>query len=248
MKKIYILWLRQVKKYFRSKSRIAGSLFQPILYMLAMGYGLGSVFQQAGQGNYIEFLVPGIVGMNIIFTSMFSGMEVIWDRQFGFLKETLVAPMSRFNIMLGRTLGSATIAAGQGLVVLLLATLLGFRLENWLMIVPAFLIMFVISLLFTSLSTMIGSVLKDMQGFQAVMNFLIMPLFLLSGAMFPLTNLPKLLQFATNIDPLSYGIDAMRAVLIDQGHFSLTLSASVLSVLAVAFLFLGAHYFKKIEI
>ncbi|HVY54323.1 MAG TPA: ABC transporter permease [Thermodesulfobacteriota bacterium] len=248
MKKIYILWLRQVKKYFRSKSRIAGSLFQPILYMLAMGYGLGSVFQQAGQGNYIEFLVTGIVGMNIIFTSMFSGMEVIWDRQFGFLKETLVAPMSRFNIMLGRTLGSATIAAGQGLVVLLLATLLGFRLENWLMIVPAFLIMFVISLLFTSLSTMIGSVLKDMQGFQAVMNFLIMPLFLLSGAMFPLTNLPKLLQFATNIDPLSYGIDAMRAVLIDQGHFSLTLSASVLSVLAVAFLFLGAHYFKKIEI
>ncbi|HVT74850.1 MAG TPA: ABC transporter permease [Candidatus Paceibacterota bacterium] len=248
MKKIYIFWLRQIKKYLRVKARIAGSLFQPILYMIAMGYGLGSVFQQAGQGNYIEFLVPGIIGMNIIFSSMFSGMEVIWDRQFGFLKETLVAPMPRFNIMLGRTLGTATICATQGLVVLLLATLIGFRMENWLMIVPAYLVMFVISMLFTSLSTMIGSILKDMQGFQAVMNFLIMPLFLLSGAMFPLDNLPKFLSVLTSVDPLSYGIDAMRAVLINQSHFSLGLDSAVLVALSLVFLFLGGHYFKKIQI
>lgn len=248
MKKIYILWLRQIKKYFRSKSRIAGSLFQPLLYMVAMGYGLGSVFQKAGQGNYVEFLVPGIVGMNIIFTSMFSGMEVIWDRQFGFLKETLVSPMPRFNIMFGRTIGSATIAAGQGLVVMLLALFLGFHLTNWFDIVPAFFIMFLISILFTSLSTMIGSLLKDMQGFQAVMNFLIMPLFLLSGAMFPLDGLPKFLTIVTQLDPLSYGIDAMRAVLIHQSHFSLGLDALVLGAFAVAFLFLGGHFFKKIQV
>src|SRR6266700_439271 len=107
MKIIYIMWLRELKKYWRSKSRIIGSLGQPILFLLALGYGLGSTFQKAGQGNYINFLAPGIIGMSIIFTAIFSGIALIWDRQFGFLKETLVAPVSRLNIMIGRTLGGA---------------------------------------------------------------------------------------------------------------------------------------------
>ena len=110
MKTIYILWLRQLKRYFRSKSRMIGSLAQPLFFLLSLGYGFGPVFKQAGEGNYIQFLVPGIIGMSIIFTSIFSGMEIIWDRQFGFLKETLVAPVSRFNIMIGRTIGGATVA------------------------------------------------------------------------------------------------------------------------------------------
>ncbi|MDE1874854.1 MAG: ABC transporter permease [Patescibacteria group bacterium] len=248
MKKIYILWLRQVKKYIRSKSRMAGSLFQPLLYLIAMGYGLGSVFQRAGQGNYVDFLVPGIVGMNIIFTSMFAGMEVIWDRQFGFLKETLVAPMSRFNIMLGRTIGSATIATGQGLIVMLLSFFVGFRMPNIWMIIPAIIVMILISLLFTSVSTMIGSMLRDMQGFQAVMNFLIMPLFLLSGALYPLNGLPSFLTAVTIVDPLSYGIDAMRGLLIGSSHFGVGLDLVVLTALTVIFLWLGGHFFKKVQI
>jgi ABC-2 type transport system permease protein len=248
MKKIYILWLRQLKKYWRSKSRIIGSLFQPLLYMVAMGYGLGAVFSKAGQGNYLDFLVPGIIGMNIIFTSMFSGMEVIWDRQFGFLKETLVAPMSRYNIMLGRTIGSATIAAGQGFVVMLLSLFLGFHLISVAAAIYAILIMFLISLLFTSLSTMIGSILKDMQGFQAVMNFLIMPLFLLSGAMYPLSGLPAFMAAIVKVDPLSYGIDAMRAVLINQSQFGIGVDVAVLLGFTVVFLFLGGYFFKRIQI
>ncbi len=123
MNTIYIMWLRELKRYIRSKSRIVGSLGQPILFLLALGYGLGSVFQKAGQGNYIDFLAPGIIGMSIIFTSIFSGIQIIWDRQFGFLKETMVAPVSRFNIMIGRTLGGATIATIQGVIVFLLALL-----------------------------------------------------------------------------------------------------------------------------
>src|SRR5512145_3108494 len=114
MSTIYILWLRQLKRYMRSRSRIVGSLGQPLLFLLAMGYGFGPVFQKAGEGNYIQFLAPGIIGMSIIFTAIFSGMEIIWDRQFGFLKETLVAPVSRINIMIGRTLGGATVATLQG--------------------------------------------------------------------------------------------------------------------------------------
>ena len=117
--KIYILWLRQIKRYLRSKSRILGSLAQPLLYLLAMGYGFGSVFQRAGEGSYINFLAPGIIGMSIIFTSIFTGIEIIWDRQFGFLKEMMVAPMSRLNIMVGRTVGGATVATMQGVIVLI---------------------------------------------------------------------------------------------------------------------------------
>src|ERR1700688_3589115 len=142
MKTIYIMWLRELKRYLRSKSRIVGSLGQPILFLLALGYGLGSVFQKAGQGNYIDFLAPGIIGMGIIFTSIFSGIEIIWDRQFGFLKETMVAPVSRFNIMIGRTLGGAPVAAAQGVLVLILSMLAAFRPTSYALLLPAILVMF----------------------------------------------------------------------------------------------------------
>jgi ABC-2 type transport system permease protein len=248
MQKIYVLWIRQIKRYLRSRSRIVGSLAQPLLYLLALGYGFGSVYQQAGQGNYINFLAPGIIAMSIIFTAMFSGMEVIWDRQFGFLKETLVAPMSRLHIMIGRTLGGATVATLQGVIVLVISLLFGFHPIHWLTIIPALGIMFLISLLFTALGTIVGSVLKDMQGFQLIMNFLVMPLFFLSGALFPLDGLPKALSIITQLDPLSYGIDALRLLLLGSGHYTMTTNLGVLSVITVIFLALGAHFFKKIEI
>src|SRR6266545_5378669 len=114
---IYALWLRQIKRYFRSRSRIIGSLGQPLLFLLALGFGFGPVFQRAGQGNYIQFLAPGVIAMTVLFTSIFSGIELIWDRQFGFLKETLVAPVPRILIMVGRTLGGATVGLIQGLIV-----------------------------------------------------------------------------------------------------------------------------------
>lgn len=248
MKKIYILWLRQIKRWYRSRSRMIGSLAQPILFLLALGYGFGSVFQKAGQGNYIEFIAPGIIGMGILFTSISSGMEVIWDRQFGFLRETLVAPMSRLNIMIGRTLGGATVATAQGMIVMLLSALFGFRPDHWINIFPAIAIMFLISLLFTSLGTMIGSFLEDMHGFQLIVNFLIMPLFFLSGALFPLNNLPKALSIISSLDPLSYGIDGLRELLIGQGHFGLTTDFITLIAITAVFLWLGSYFFKKIQI
>src|SRR6266567_8242919 len=121
MTTIYILWLRQLKRYVRSKPRILASLGQPLLFLLGLGFGFGPIFQKAGQGNYIQFLAPGVICMTILFTAIFSGIELIWDRQFGFLKETLVAPVSRLTIMLGRTLGGATVACFQGLIVLVMA-------------------------------------------------------------------------------------------------------------------------------
>ena len=248
MKTIYIMWLRELKRYFRSKSRMLGSLGQPILFLLALGYGLGPTFQKAGEGNYIQFLAPGIIGMTIIFTAIFSGIQIIWDRQFGFLKETLVAPVSRFNIMIGRTLGGATIATLQGFIVFLLSLLAGFRPQNWVLIFPTILVMLLVALLFTALGTAIASQLEDMQGFQLIMNFLVMPLFFLSGALFPLTGLPKVLIAVTKFDPLSYGIDAFRILLVNLGHYSLALDIGVLAVITLAFLSLGSYLFSKIQI
>lgn len=248
MKTIYIMWLRELKRYVRSKSRIVGSLGQPLLFLLALGYGLGSVFSAAGKGNYIDFLAPGIIGMSLIFTAIFSGIQVIWDRQFGFLKETMVAPVSRFNIMIGRTLGGATVATIQGCVVFFLALVPGFRPYNWFLVLPAILVMLLIALLFTALGTGIASQLQDMQGFQLIMNFLVMPLFFLSGAIFPLTGLPTALTIITKFDPLSYGIDALRILLSGSGHYTLSLDLSVLAIITLVFLGVGSYLFSKIQI
>lgn len=248
MKKIYILWLRQIKKYTRSKSRMIGSLGQPLLFLVSLGYGLGSTFQQAGQGSYLNFLAPGIISMSILFTAIFAGIEIIWDRQFGFLKETLVAPISRFNIMIGRTLGGATIATLQGLIVMIIAMLFGFRPENLLAIVPAIGVMFLIALLFTSLGTLIASLLNDMHGFQLIMNFLVMPLFFLSGALFPPTDLPAILSVLVRIDPLTYGVDALRGLLLAKNNYGLTMDITILSFVTLVILLLGSYFFKKIQI
>ena len=153
MNTIYILWLRQLKRYFRSKSRMIGSLGQPLLFMVALGFGFGPIYQKAGGGNYIDFLAPGIIAMGILFTSVFMGIEMIWDRQFGFLKETLVAPVSRIHIMIGRTLGGATVATLQGVMVFLLSLIVGFRPLNWMALPVALLFMFLIAVLFTALGT-----------------------------------------------------------------------------------------------
>ncbi|MCL5008794.1 MAG: ABC transporter permease [Patescibacteria group bacterium] len=251
MTTIYIMWLRQVKRYLRSKSRIIGSLGQPILYLFALGYGLGQVFARAGQGNYIEFLAPGIIGMSVLFTSMFNGVEMIWDRQFGFLKETLVAPVSRFNIMLGRVLGGATVATLQGLIVFVLSFAAGFRLQMHNPVLYFFLaivFMFLIALLFTALGTAIASMLTDFQGFQLIMSFVIMPTYFLSGAIFPLVGLPKLMSFITRIDPLTYGVDGLRGALTASNHFALSLDFSILVILSLIILSAGSYLFSKIQI
>jgi len=248
LRTIYIMWIREVKKFVRSRSRIVGALGQPILFLLALGYGLGSVFQAAGQGSYTQFLVPGIIGMAIIFTSIFNGMQIIWDRQFGFLKETLVAPVSRVAIMLGRTFGGATVATAQGCIVFALTLLFGFHPYSWTLLAPAVLLMFLIASLFSALGITVASFVRDMQGFQLVMNFLVMPIFFLSGALFPPTNAPLLLRVLATVDPLSYGVDGMRTLLIGSSHFGVVTDVMVVFVIAVVFVGIGSYCFTKLEV
>jgi ABC-2 type transport system permease protein len=245
---IYTLWIREVKKYFRSKSRIIGSLGQPVLFLVALGFGLGPIFQKAGQGNYIEFLSPGIISMSILFLAIFSGISVIWDRQFGFLKETLVAPVPRWQIMLGRTLGGATVAVMQGIIVLLISFLVGFHLQNLGLILLAFVFMFLIALLFTALGTAIASVLEDMHGFQLIMNFLVMPIFFLSGALFPLKGLPSILTTIVRFNPLAYGVDGLRGTLGSVAQFGLFADFWILSIIVVVLVAIGSYLFSKIQV
>lgn len=245
---IYVLWLRQVKRYIRSRPRIVASLGQPLLFLIALGLGFGPIFEQAGQGSYIQFLAPGVIAMAVLFTAMFSGIELIWDRQFGFLKETLVAPVPRIHIMIGRTLGGATVAMFQGAIVVVLCLLIGFRPVSLPGILLALVFMAFIGVMFTAMGTAIASVLSDFQGFQMIMNFLVMPVFFLSGALFPLTNLPGFLSLAAAIDPLSYGVDGMRGALTGAAHFGMGTDLAVLSVLAALLLGFGAYLFSKIQL
>jgi ABC-2 type transport system permease protein len=248
MSAIYILWLRELKRYVRSRAQIVASLGQPMLYLLVLGFGMGPVFERAGNGSYLQFVGPGVIGMTVLFSSVFSGLGLLWDRQFGFLKETLVAPVSRLEIMIGRTLGGATVSVIQGLLVTTICFLAGFRPTNLILIPIAIGFMIAIAIVFAALGVAIGSSLQDMQGFQLIMNFLVMPIYFLSGALFPLVGLPKLLAFFTRIDPLSYGIDGMRAVLLGRSAFNPVLDIGVLAAVGSILLVIGAQRFSKIEI
>jgi len=248
MKAIYILWFRQIKRYSRSKARIIGSLGQPLLFLVALGFGFGPIYTKAGGGNYIQFLAPGIIAMSILFTATFAGIEVLWDRQFGFLKEILVAPVSRVEIMIGRTLGGATVAVIQGIIVFCLSLIIGFHPTNLTLLPLALLYMGLIAIMFTALGTAIACFIEDMQGFQLIINFLIMPTFFLSGALFPMESLPKAVRFIAAINPLAYGVDALRGILVHGAHLGLITDFTVLTFAAVAIMVLGSYLFSRMQV
>lgn len=247
MTTLYMIWLRQLKRYVRSRSRIVASLGQPLLFLLGLGFGFGPVFQKAGQGNYIQFLAPGVIAMTILFTSIFSGIELLFDRQFGFLKEMLVAPVPRLVIMIGRTLGGATVAMIQGLMVFLICVIAGFR-PSLAQVPMALVFMALVALLFNALGTAIASVLSDFQGFQLIMNFLVMPVFFLSGALFPLANVPGPIAILAAIDPLSYGVDGLRTVLSGVSHFGIATDLAVLTGLVIVVSAIGGRLFSRIQL
>ena len=225
-----------------------GQILETQTFILALGFGLGPVFRKAGNGSYLQFVAPGVIGMTVLFTSIFSGIGLLWDRQFGFLKETLVAPVSRLSIVTGKTLGGVTVALIQGVLVIVVCLIAGFRPVSVAALLPAFLFMALIALAFGGLGTAIGSRLEDMQGFQLIMNFLVMPIFFLSGALFPLAHLPKAMSLITSADPLSYGIDGLRGTLTGLCHFGLLEDFAVLSAVSLTLLSIGSYLFSRIEL
>ncbi len=245
---IYILWWRQMKRYVRSRSRILGAIGQPLLFLLALGYGLGSVYKRAGQGNYLEFLVPGIIVQTLLFSGVFWGIQILFDKRFGFLKEMLVAPVSRLKILVGNALGGATMSLIQAALVLIISFGLGFRPENWAKLPLALLIMTILSLILTSFGAAIASMVEDFQGFQAINNFLVFPLFFLSSALYPLTNAPTLLRWLASANPISYAVDALRYTLINQSHFGIGKDLIVLAIALVICVSFAVNRFNRLEV
>ena len=246
---IYILWLRELKRYVRSRVQIVVSLGQPCLYLLVLGFGLGPVFQKAGLGSYLQFMAPGVIGMTVLFSSVFSGIAMLWDRQFGFLKETLVAPVSRMQIMIGRTLGGATVAVLQG--TLILRDLPHRR-------VPAAQLdggSRCISLRDPDCGGLRRAGNGDWLDDQGHAGLSTGHEFSRDAAVLPIRRacirwpiLGVVMKVITRLDPLTYGVDGLRGALINQWHFSPAFNASLLGLIALAFLSLGAYLFSKIEV
>jgi ABC-2 type transport system permease protein len=207
-RKIYWIWYRDVLRYWREKTRIITSLVTPLLWLLIFGSGMRAV-EMPGLGNYQAFLFPGVLGMTLLFTSISSGISVIWDREFGFLKEILVAPVSRSSIVLGKALGGATSALVQGIILLPLSYLVGANLSflSMLVYIP---LMIIIAVGLVSIGLTIAAFVESMESFNMIMSFAIMPMFLLSGAFFPMNAAPQWLRLISYIDPLTYGVDILR--------------------------------------
>lgn len=246
---VYTIWLRNVKRYLRSKSRVFGSLGMPIFFLLVLGFGLNSVVSIPGMGqDYINFIIPGIVSMSVLFTSVFSGIQIIWDRQFGFLKETMVAPVSRLEIMLGQTLGGATTSFIQGMLILVLSLFIGLKVTGPVGFLIAFGFMVLIGISFTAFGIAIASKMEDMHGFQLIINFVIFPIFGLSGALFPISGLPSWIKPLTLLNPLTYGVEGIRYGLAGTSQINPLVSFIVLAGFAVLMTVIGAFLFRKISV
>ena len=246
MSGIYTLWLRSMKRYFRSPSRIVGSLGLPLFFLVIVGFGLNSILSNGGQ-SYVGFLGPGIAAVSVLFASVFAGIQIIWDKQFGFLKETLVAPVSRLQIMLGQTLGGASTAFIQGIIIMVIASLVAFHVSSIVGFLIAFGFMILIGLAFTSFGIAIASRMEDMSGFQLIMNFVIFPIFGLSGAIYPLNSIPQWLKIVTYFDPLTYGVEGVRYGLLGTSAINPLLCLAALGGFAAAMITVGALLFRKVK-
>lgn len=245
---IYAEWLRELKRLLRAKSRLVGTLMMPLFFLVFMGMG----FKQAtfsgmpGMG-YQAFLTPGVLGMSILFSSTFAGFSLILDREFGFLKEVMIAPVSRTSIVLGRIAGGMTTSLFQALAIFVIVLAFGFRPRAWIMVLPVIVIMCLISIIFIGLGLSFACNLRDTQGFNLVMNFVIFPIFFLSGALFPLRGFPAWVRMISRFNPLTYGVDGLRGALLGRSQLPLPLDLGILCGCALLSVVASAWFFEKSE-
>ena len=244
LKAIYTIWVRELTKFYRERIQFASAMTTPILWLIVFGGGMG-INLRTGVINseYRAFIFPGIVGMTLLFTSMRSGISIIWDREFGFLKEILVAPISRTSIVLGKAMGGARNAIIQGTMLLLLSFVVGVHVTplDFIIILP---VMLLISLGFDGFGLFIASIIDSFEGFQTIMSFIIMPTFFLSGALFPLTNAPEWLRTLSLLNPLTYGVDAIRGIILNEGQFPVYYDVVVLIGFSGFVLFITSWIFN----
>lgn len=250
---ILAVWYREFKVFLREKSRIVGSIVTPVLWLLIFGGGLGSSVSISGL-NYQAFIYPGILTQSVLFSSVFFGVYIVWDRKIDFLKEVLVAPISRTSIFVGKVVGGATDSLLQSLMLLILGWIFGatgvipglhLTLVSFF---GALFILFIMTTSLVSIGLIVGSQMESPEGFQLISSFLIFPLFFLSGALFPINNLPAWLSPFTFLNPITYGVDALRNVVLGSAQFGLAHDLGIVAIFAVAVVLIGTYAFKKMKI
>jgi ABC-2 type transport system permease protein len=246
---IYVLWLRQMKRFLRAKSRVLTTIVQPLFFLFILGFGFNIAVFPGMQGSYINFLAPGIIAMAILFSSMFTGVSVLWDKQSGFLQEVLVAPVSRLSIVIGRTLGGATIALFQGIIIMIIAIALGVPIASTGGLLLTLVIMVLLSFTAVGFGLIIASKMHDFEGFQSIMSLILMPLLFLSSMFYPVTeSLPGWLQMLSYCNPLFYMIDGIRGSLTGVNNILHPLvDLGIILTLCIIIMGLGTYFFNKSE-
>ncbi len=245
---VYVLWLRDMKRFIRARSRIIGMLMMPIFFLLGLGLGLGSLIHLGTGGSYFDFIVPGIIGMSLLFTSVFTGSAVLWDRQFGFLKEILVTPNSRTSIVVGRIAGGGTTAILQSILVIAIAIIIGFKIDLTQYTILAVVFMALIAATFIGLGLTLGSLINDFQGFQLVTSFFTMPLFFLSDSIFPVTSLPAFVKYVIYLNPLTYGVDGLRNTLLGAGTFPIGTDLIAMAISTTIMIYIAVYTFNRTDV
>lgn len=247
---VYVICYREFIKFFREKSRLLGTIARPVLWLFVVGNGMASLIKPQAGFSYLQFIFPGMIGMTILFSSIFSSISIVWDREFGFMKEMLVAPISRLSIVIGKAISGTLISVAQAIIIMLLIPFLGMRL-TFTQLAELVAVSFLVSFCITSLGILIAARLTSFDGFNVIMNFLVMPMLFLSGAMYPVTSMPVALHYLTLVNPLTYGVDAFKHVLLHDAtpplgpEFPLGRDIAVVTALSIVMLTLAALSFRK---
>ncbi len=246
---IYMLWLRQMKRFLRSKSRVVTTIIQPLFFLFILGFGFNLAVFPGMEGSYINFLAPGIIAMAILFSSMFTGVSVLWDKQSGFLQEVLVAPVSRLSIVIGRTIGGATIALFQGFIIMIIAIALGVPVAGFQGLLLTIIIMILLSFTAVGFGLILASKMRDFEGFQSIMSLILMPLLFLSSMFYPINeSLPGWLRILSYCNPLFYMVDGIRGSFTGVNYvLDPLLNLGIILVLCIVIMGLGTYFFNKSE-
>ncbi|PWU80560.1 MAG: ABC transporter [Candidatus Nitrosopolaris wilkensis] len=244
--KLYALWFREFRVFLRERSRLIASIFTPVLWLFVLGSGFGSSVHLSTGADYQKFIFPGIINMSIIFTSVFFGSYIIWDRKFDFLKSVMVAPVGRTTIFVGKTLGGMTTSLVEVVILLVIGGLIGIHFSA-LSLAQTIAIALLLSFCLTSLGLAMGSYIESLEGFQLIVSFVVFPLFFLSGALFPLSNLPGWLSILTKIDPATYAVDALRNTMLGISSYSVAIDIGVLAAFTIGLGLIGGYSFGRMK-
>ena len=247
---IYVIVMREFKKFIREKSRLISTLARPLLWLFLIGGGMSRLVPAGENVSYIQFIFPGILGMTILFSSIFSSISIIWDKEFGFMKEILVAPVSRFSVVLGKATSGMVLSTFQAVIVLCLFPFIGLRLDP-LQIIGVILVSAVLSFALAAFGILLASFYESYESFSVIMNFIVMPMFFLSGAMYPVKLLPEVLKIVSKLNPLTYGVDALKNIVFPyetgrmSADFSLFTDLAVILILSVVFVLIAGKAFER---